>query len=263
MPARVCSMCFNATGSLLCVSSGTETVHVFKIADGTKQTVATPTNGGVTSSPSSSLPKHKTEPTQRKQEQRRPSFGALSEEDEPIAEGFDDVDASLAATDDQISSRTRPSNPTRTSSADIAARAHDGTLTGMLRRTSQSVGKTFAASVAGYLPSSVTEMLEPARDFAWFKIPRLSSNSSSGTGAGQDGGGEMRGTGGSRGGGGASLRSVVAMSRSAPQVMVVTSEGYFLVFQIDLDKGGEGALVKQYSILEASGHGGTAGQERA
>lgn len=61
-------------------------------------------------------------------------------------------------------------------------------------------------------------------------------------------------TGGGSGGGGGGLgstmplRSVVAMSSSSPQVMVVTNEGHFYVFGIDLEKGGEGTLIKQYEV---------------
>lgn len=43
------------------------------------------------------------------------------------------------------------------------------------------------------------------------------------------------------------LKTVVAMSSNGPQVMVVTHEGNFFVFNVDLDKGGEGTLVRQYS----------------
>ena len=73
-------------------------------------------------------------------------------------------------------------------------------------------------------------MLEPTRDFAWFKVPRA-----------QPGPGVASGD-VSRGGAGGALKSVVAMSRTAPEVYVVTSEGQFLVFGIDLEKGGEGVL---------------------
>ena len=49
-------------------------------------------------------------------------------------------------------------------------------------------------------------------------------------------------------GSGVPLRSVVAMSSNSPQVMVVTNEGHFYVFGIDLENGGEGALVKVYEV---------------
>lgn len=76
-------------------------------------------------------------------------------------------------------------------------------------------------------------MWEPTRDFAWFKLPKPSQTSG---GSGNNG----------------PLRSVVAMSSNTPQVMVVTSDGNFYVFSIDLSKGGEGTLTKQYSVLESN-----------
>ena len=102
---------------------------------------------------------------------------------------------------------------------------------GMIRRTSQNVGTSVAASVGAYLPTAVSEMWEPARDFAWLKIPKVPSSSHGGNlGSSQP------------------LKSVVAMSSNSPQVMVVTNEGRFYVFGIDLEKGGEGTLVKVYEI---------------
>lgn len=97
---------------------------------------------------------------------------------------------------------------------------------GMIRRTSQNVGTTFAASVGAYLPQAVSEMWEPARDFAWLKIPKTTPSMSGST----------------------QIKSVVAMSGSSPQVMVVTNEGRFYVFGIDLEKGGEGTLIKVYEV---------------
>lgn len=44
------------------------------------------------------------------------------------------------------------------------------------------------------------------------------------------------------------VRSVVAMSGNSPQVLVVTNEGHFYVFGIDLEKGGEGNLLKVYEV---------------
>lgn len=44
------------------------------------------------------------------------------------------------------------------------------------------------------------------------------------------------------------VRSVVAMSGSSGHVTVVTNEGRYLVFGIDLEKGGEGRLLKVYEV---------------
>lgn len=184
MPSRIYSMSFNTTSTLLCVSSSTETVHIFKLT----QQGPSPDGSSSHSPPGRD---HGSPPN---------TYGYSPEEDET---GGDTL-------------------------SDSSLRKHNGTLMGMLRRTSQNVGGAVAARMGGYLPKGVSEMWEPARDFAWIKLPR--SNSSPGGNAGPG-----------------PLRSVVAMSSNTPQVMVVTSDGNFYVFNIDLSKGGEGTLTKQYS----------------
>ncbi|RDW62939.1 phosphoinositide binding protein ATG18 [Aspergillus mulundensis] len=184
IPSRIFSMSFNTTSTLLCVSSSTETIHLFKLSQPSQLQEASPTNTSTTG--------------------RRRSLSSLSQSTD--REGTDED----------------------TGSSDLASRKHNGTLMGMLRRTSQNVGGAFAAKVGGYLPKGVSEMWEPARDFAWIKIPKPNQGQGPNANAGP-------------------LRSVVAMSSNTPQVMVVTSDGNFYVFSIDLSKGGEGTLTKQYS----------------
>jgi autophagy-related protein 18 len=105
----------------------------------------------------------------------------------------------------------------------------------MLRRSSQIMGRGVAGVVGSYLPQTVTEMWEPTRDFAFIKIPKSNAPSQIPRIAG--------------GGGSPPPRSVVAMSSNSPQVMVVTSDGGFYVYNIDMDHGGEGFLVKQFSYV--------------
>ena len=38
------------------------------------------------------------------------------------------------------------------------------------------------------------------------------------------------------------------MSSNKPQVMVVTNEGHFYVFGINLEQGGEGTLLSNYEV---------------
>ncbi|XHG04770.1 autophagy protein [Aspergillus wentii] len=191
MPSRIYSMSFNTTSTLLCVSSSTETIHLFKLIQGQ-------TSDG---SPSSSSPVG-----------RERAFSASSSTYSPDG---DETSGEIAG------------------SPDFASRKHNGTLMGMLRRTSQNVGSTVAATVGGYLPKGVSEMWEPARDFAWIKLPKPNQGPGGHANTGP-------------------LRSVVAMSSNTPQVMVVTSDGNFYVFNIDLSKGGEGTLTKQYSVLDSN-----------
>ncbi|KAJ4368303.1 autophagy protein [Neocucurbitaria cava] len=190
IPARIYSMSFNTTSTLLSVSSATETVHIFRLG-----APNTSRSNSVSSGPNKPLSESRERSSSRASEENIDEFGAST--------------ADIASTEQR-----KPLNPTFAS---------------MIRRTSQTVGKSFAATVGGYLPSAVAEIWEPARDFAWVKIPKSPNSSSSGP-----------------------MRSVVALNNNGPQIMVVTSEGNYYVFNVDLEKGGEGTLYKQYSLLEPS-----------
>ena len=190
MPSRIYSMAFNSTSTLLCVSSATETVHVFKL--------------GQQGSPSPQMPSSPTKP-----------FSQIR--DRTYSQGSDS--SPIPDPSESAISNDSPGQG-------LGARKHNGTLMGMIRRTSQNVGSHFAATVGGYLPKGVTEMWEPTRDFAWIRLPKANGQGGAGSGP---------------------LKSVVAMSSNSPQVMVVTNEGNFYVYNIDLAKGGEGTLTKQYS----------------
>ncbi|KAF2396657.1 WD40 repeat-like protein [Trichodelitschia bisporula] len=202
LPASIHCMSFNSTATLLAVSSGSETVHLFRLA-------GPPKGDDNSEPPSPTLSSRASLARPRRRSSSAASEGGLSD-----MGGIDasSMDASTVAG----------------STAESSTRV--GGLAGMLRRTSQNVGLTLAARVGGYLPSSVTEMLEPERDFARVRIPRLQGEAASGP-----------------------LRSVVAMSANRPQLMVVTSEGQFYVFNIDLENGGEGVLEYQYSVLPSRG----------
>lgn len=196
LPSRIYSMSFNTTSSLLCVSSATDTVHVFKLSG-----PSPPRNDGDNNTMSSASSHSKREGSA--------SPGSDSQLDLTRSTSYD-------------GESTSPSS-----------RKHNGTLFGMIRRTSQNVGTSVAASVGAYLPTAVSEMWEPARDFAWLKIPKTPPSVQGGALGGFST---------------APLRSVVAMSSNSPQVMVVTNEGHFYVYSIDLEKGGEGNLVKVYEV---------------
>jgi len=47
------------------------------------------------------------------------------------------------------------------------------------------------------------------------------------------------------------VRCVVGISATTPHVMVLSSDGYFYSYSIDLDNGGECTLMKQYSLLDS------------
>ena len=182
-PSTIYSMSFNLNSTLLCVSSTTDTVHIFRL-------------GGTV------LPDSPKSLNDRRWSRGR-SYDSGNESPTPGA-----------------------SPGSETAEAPAVARKTSGTFGSMIRRSSQMMGKSVVGVVGGYLPQAVTEMWEPMRDFAFIKLPK------SGMGVNSTGG---------------PLRSVVAMSSSSPQVMVVTSDGGFYVFNIDMENGGEGILLKQYS----------------
>ncbi|KAI9492111.1 WD40-repeat-containing domain protein [Zychaea mexicana] len=154
-PAKIYSMSFNLVSSLLCVSSDTETVHIFKVA-----TVGENGNNGY-------------------------DHGSMMENHD----GYGNEDA--------------------------GTRGRSGSVGQMLRRSSQHLGR----NIGSYLPGMITEMWEPSRDFASLKLPS------------------------------AGVQSLVALSSTTPQVMVITSEGFFYQYNIDLENGGECVLLKQNSLL--------------
>lgn len=148
-------------------------------------------------------------------------------EEPPLSPGFNDDAASV--TQSEISSASPP--------LPLNAKS-DSSATSTLRKRSYHIGKSFVGGVGGYLPRSVSEMWEPQRDFAFIKL---------------------RGNG---------ARTVVAMSayvsfsssdgqhehladavqsRTVPQVMVISSEGMFQAYSIDLENGGECSLMKEFS----------------
>ena len=76
-----------------------------------------------------------------------------------------------------------------------------------------------------YLPSSVTEMWEPTRDFAWLKLPRPG------------------------------LRAIAVVSNTLPVVLVLTYEGILYTYTLDLELGGECQLAQRmYDYDSHAGH---------
>ncbi|CAO3620818.1 unnamed protein product [Cunninghamella echinulata] len=118
-PAKIYSMSFNLVSTLLCVSSDTETVHIFKLSSG----AAPGLNGN-----------------------------------SPITNG---------------NNNGYGSNNSSINEKDHEARGRSGSVGQILRRSSLHFGRNIAGSVGSYLPEMLTEMWEPARDFASLKLPSV------------------------------------------------------------------------------------------
>ncbi|KAE8227178.1 hypothetical protein CF319_g298 [Tilletia indica] len=192
-PARIYNLSFNAVSTLLCASSDTDTVHIFKLTQA----------GG--------------------------SGGASGSGARNGAGGRAGAPPALARVGSGLDAGSETSSPPGSSNGSTAGgyeafiddKKKRGGLSGTLRRTSAMLSRNVAGSVGGYLPNSLAEMWEPQRDFAHLKLPTPG------------------------------VSSLVAVSSTTPQVMVVTSEGYFYQYQIDFEHGGECELMKQYSLLDS------------
>ncbi|KAI0824937.1 WD40 repeat-like protein [Trametes gibbosa] len=133
-----------------------------------------------------------------------------------------------------VSSLQSPSSPSGSIDSREGAQGLDGgydayvdkkkgnSVSSTLRRKSLHLTKNLTSSVGGYLPNTLTEMWEPSRDFAFLRLPTSGA------------------------------RCIAALSGTMPQVMVVSSEGYFYSYNIDLENGGECSLMKQYSLLDSN-----------
>lgn len=179
--ARVFSMNFNTVGSLLAVSSDTETVHVYNLLETSK-------TGSGTQSKRADL-------------NRTDSYGGVKPHSPPASEA--------------------PSSPTLSAVQTSSGNGNQAHTAGAsFSRRSFHLGKNLVAGMGGYLPTRVSEVWEPRRDFAFCKLR-----------------------------GGAGGRSVVAMSPNSSHVLVITAEGLFQAYALDLDSGGECALVREYPLI--------------
>ncbi len=221
-PSTIYSMSFNLSSTLLCVSSTSDTVHIFRLGGPQGgSSAAGATGGGALPGAEPSSPRTDRWSRSRSRDSNDNSPG--SNAGSPRSEATDYTAGGSAAGPSSNGSGGSPAKHRRQS----------GSFGSMLRRSSQIMGRSVAGVVGSYLPQTVTEMWEPTRDFAYIKVPKT-------TGVASPRGSTLVG-------GSTSLRSVVAMSSNSPQVMVVTSDGGFYVFNIDLEQGGEGYLVKQFS----------------
>lgn len=202
-PSTIYSMSFNLSSTLLCVSSTSDTIHIFRL--GAPQGANAPT-----------------EPSASSRQDRWSRSRGYDDSESPSST----ADSPMSDTVDLVGLGNNNGGPSS------GHRRQSGSFSSLFRRSSQIMGRGVAGVMGSYLPHSVTEMWEPARDFAFIKIPKSNTSNASRTSGGAPS---------------SPLRSVVAMSSSSPQVMVVTSDGGFYVYNIDMENGGEGYLVKQFS----------------
>ncbi|KAJ2613661.1 autophagy protein [Coemansia sp. RSA 1804] len=217
-PAKIHSITFNATSTLLLVSSDTDTVHIFRIADGRNRRAR----------PGASSSLH---PSDSFASSVASSSDADSMNGADAMAGAGPVGGSVGRHSGRAQQQQRQTSPVRANgngNGSVSGRAAgsrgQAPFEGMLRRASWKgiVNSKLVGRAAQLMPDMLSEMWEPSRDFAFLKLPKTN------------------------------IQSVAAMSSSSPQIMVVTSDGYFYQYSIDLDKGGECVLLKQDCLLDSA-----------
>jgi autophagy-related protein 18 len=140
--ARIYSMNFNLVSTLLAVSSAHDTVHIFKLG------------------PQRSSPQSRSKP---------PSSPGGS------VDSRDGSQTALDAGYDAYVHEKKNSSVSWVNSRFLQAHSLYLNTRSSLRRRSLNVTKSLTASVGTYLPSAVTEMWEPSRDFAFLRLPTSGS----------------------------------------------------------------------------------------
>ncbi len=130
--ARVWSMNFNVTGTLLVVSSDTETVHVYKLDS-------------------------------KDSPRRRKGLGERGNSASDSPDGRDGASSppSEAPSSPTLSSMSPGPNPST---------RDKGGATSSFSRRSLYLGKNLVGGMGGYLPKGVTDIWEPRRDFAFARM---------------------------------------------------------------------------------------------
>lgn len=256
------------SSTLLAVSSATETVHVFRLAR--------PGNINTNQNSSSS---NGTRQGNNNNNNRSASISSDNDSNKSLNDNNNLEDNNNNTNDNSGDILPQLSNDysdpaTTANSASLDALAESkrkpGSVASLLRRGSRTIGRSVAGAMGNYLPTAVTEMWEPQRDFAFLKLPTSGSLMSSSSNNNNNNnrqnqqqdqsssssnnssnitrtktGGPITG-----GGGGGGIKSVVAFNAASTRVFVVTAEGYFYQYAIDHAKGGECELLQQYSLLD-------------
>ncbi|KAI8325359.1 WD40 repeat-like protein [Martensiomyces pterosporus] len=216
-PAKIHSITFNATSTLLLVTSDTDTIHIFRIADGRNKKAGK--KGASAASPGAL---HTSDSFASSVASSADTDGAPYDSTSNAGNGTSGGGRYYGNSEGQ-----RDPEPTsRNASGRGSSNGSRGQapFEGMLRKASWKglVNSKLVGKAAQLMPDMISEMWEPSRDFAFLKLPK------------------------------ANIQSIAAMSSSTPQIMVVTSDGYFYQYSIDLDKGGECVLLKQDCLLDSA-----------
>lgn len=210
------SLNFNLDSTLLCSSSNNQTIHIFKIGNSFPKTEP--------QEDENHLSRSNTRSSNVSLQSNNSNSRASSSEEIPTIQPASPTDESLINT---LLSKKKQSE----------------TISGLLWSKSRKLSTKL---INTYLPQQITSILEPVRHFAFIRINKVGpalDNSEAAEG-------ELAEVREAKVSMSSNYKSVVALSHNSNYVMIATNEGYFYVYNIPLEKGGECELIKQYSLVE-------------
>ncbi|ODV96537.1 hypothetical protein PACTADRAFT_83875 [Pachysolen tannophilus NRRL Y-2460] len=270
------SLNFNSDSSLLCSSSGTETIHIFKLTDEDNNNNKQLFKMG-NSQVSTNSDEERDEGTNNEEDE---AGGNNSE----VAGGDNDEEREerVLPQESQISESESQELLNILNSKNIKDGKHNGrrssSISEYLWSKSSNITKNVKGQLNNYLPTKVQSMLEPKRDFAFIKLPHHHYNNNNhhhqhnlqqqqqqqqqqlqgGTNGNPDdtGSGSSSPIVGSNGNIiesgtnhlNTNYKTVVGINSNNSYVMVADSLGNFYVYNIPFERGGECVLIKQYSF---------------
>lgn len=244
-PTKIYSLSFSRDNKYLTASSATETVHIFKLGDGTCMDMPL-------SDDPLSVPKPDYSRTESSGSENSTGNGSLLADQRRISTGsYDSVDSRDTGTNDDINSKVEPV-------IDISRR----TVGRMIRKSSQNIGRRAAEKIGTFLPPRLTSMLEPHRHFASLKVPaangvknvvyvgREITVSSSGLPVVVEGEISQSNGGTTEINNDSLISNPDDNSNTLLHVLVVSSEGYFYSYGLNPERGGDCILLNQYLLTE-------------
>ncbi|CDK27671.1 unnamed protein product [Kuraishia capsulata CBS 1993] len=215
--AVISGLSFNLENTILTCCSLTGTIHFFKLDEGSSSTLA-----------------------DADREYDLKSYSSDSNVEDDMDE--DRTDSSVPDLENNDGDEPTKRKNSKTNYYDSLKEL--GKKSGFKDMLWSSISKNVRGKVNDYLPSKVTSMLEPKRDFAFIKLPHaIGENATTERSSNVE---EVLRMGSSH-----SIASIAAINTPDSTVMVVTADGNFYVYTLPgFDKGGACILVKQYKLYE-------------
>ncbi|KAJ3120797.1 autophagy protein [Physocladia obscura] len=238
--ANIYSISFDLSNKYICVSSDTDTVHIFKLENEAERR------------------------DREKREAKRKSLQIAAAAAASSSVAGSSNSGQTGGGIDFLSNSPAGSPALASSSLDSAKKMLGGFVgTGLAAVRSPLASATSA--VSSFLPNTITELWEPQRDFAFAKLPQESkgfqnmcsiiggpgpSSSTTITNSGRNAAFSSDYGGGGGGGGDDDDGMVESQSGGPLQLVVVSACGFFYTYSIDGEVGGECVQQKEFSLLD-------------